>query len=295
MVDVASRRRALLIGVVLLASARPCPLGAQPRVVQRHRAAEQEGRLMAFYSGALAFTPVGAPSAVVPWVIEIGGEAGYIPWLSAAQRRVESDKPQATNLLPVAARLRMSVALPRGIRAEAGWVPPVRVVGVRGNLVGLALSRTSAITPALALTPRVSALAGYAEAAITCYSDLASGSVSQRTYFRRVCFDHESKDRFEPRHLSAELVATYGRGWRMVPYAGLGARLERTRFDIGVIDSLGVRDPDHPILELRATRGYGFAGATWVGGTVRLSGELYYAPGSLLTGRVAVAKRLRER
>jgi hypothetical protein len=40
------------------------------------------------------------------------------------------------------------------------------------------------------------------------------------------------------------------------------------------------------------TRGYGFLGATWSGsGRGAVSGELFYAPGSLLTLRVQASLR----
>jgi hypothetical protein len=281
--------------VVTLASLAPLRLGAQARTVERHGFDEQEGRLMAFYSSALAFTPVGAPTGVEAWVVDVGVEGSYVPWLSTAQRRVGSDKPEATNLIPFVPRVRLAVALPEGFRVEAGWVPPVRAFGVKSNLIGLALSRPTAVTPSFAVTARLSALAGYARAAITCYEDLGRGDPSQQIYYSNVCYGGESDDRFEPRHLSGELVATYGRGWRVVPYAGAGVRAERTRFDVGVITREGTRDADNPILELRTARGYGFAGATWLGGAARLSGELYYAPGSLVTARLLAGLRLRER
>ena len=290
-----ARWRAPLVSAPLVVLLAPHVLAAQSRIVERHTFGAQEGRLMAFYSSALAYTPVAAPTALVPWVVDVGGEATYVPWLSTRQRRVGSDKPEATNLLPVVPRLRLAVSMPHGIRAEAGWVPPIPAFGVTANVIALAVSRTTALTTTFAITPRLSAQAGYAQGAITCYEELARGDLSQRVYYGAVCYGRESEDRFEPRHASVEVVATYGRGWRVVPYGGLGVRSERTRFDVGVINGAGERHTDNPILELRATRGYGFGGATWTGGVARLSGELYYAPGSLLTGRMVAALRFRDR
>jgi hypothetical protein len=274
----------------------PVAIGAQGREVRRHAFDEAEGRLLGFYSAALAFTPVGAPTGAVAWTVDVGMEGTYVPWLSAARRRAGFDKPEATNLLPVFPRPRAALTLPQGLRLDVGWVPPVRAFGVKANVLSLALARTTPITRSLALTPRLAALTGYVRAAVTCYDELAGGDDSQQVYFAFVCHAHESDDRFAPRHLAGELIATYGRdAWPVVPYAGAGARAERARFDIGVILDDGSRSQDDPILEMRAVRGYGFAGATWSRGAARLSGELYYAPGSMLTGRVLASFRVRER
>ena len=71
-------------------------------------------------------------------------------------------------------------------------------------------------------------------------------------------------------------------------YAVLGARIDRTRFDIGVLTFDGQRDADHPILELRTVRPHGGVGASWrVRRGVFAGGELFYAPGSVLTARIA--------
>lgn len=89
--------------------------------------------------------------------------------------------------------------------------------------------------------------------------------------------------------LGGELLASrlMGSGGISV-YAALGARVDRTRFDIGVITDDGGRDADHPILELRTVRPHGAIGASWrVARGVDAGSELFYAPGSLLTGRIS--------
>ena len=50
---------------------------------------------------------------------------------------------------------------------------------------------------------------------------------------------------------------------------------------------------DEPILEVKATRGYGTVGASWFGvRRTRLATELYYAPGSALTVRALAGVHL---
>ena len=143
--------------------------------------------------------------------------------------------------------------------------------------------------------PRASFLAGRVEGPITCNRETADeGDAALATYFSFVCYNNDSRDHFEPRHVSGELlVARTAASGRWQPYVSAGARAERTRFDIGVIRSDGSRDPDEPILEVRATRAYGTAGASWLGfPRTRLAAELYYAPGSALTARVLAGIRV---
>jgi hypothetical protein len=76
-------------------------------------------------------------------------------------------------------------------------------------------------------------------------------------------------------------------GAAVTPYAAVGVRADRSRFDVGVITGDGSRDQDQPILELRATRPHLLAGADWrVAPRLRAAGELFWAPGSVLTVRL---------
>jgi hypothetical protein len=130
--------------------------------------------------------------------------------------------------------------------------------------------------------------------AITCYEDLGHGTPDQQEYYEFICNGNKSDDHYLPRHLMAELVAARPLGGGpLVPYAGLGVRRDHSRFDVGVVTDDGTRDPEHPILELRATRGYAFAGATWtVARRLGASGELFYAPGSVFTVRLQGSVRV---
>jgi hypothetical protein len=171
---------------------------------------------------------------------------------------------------------------------DGSWIPPVALFGVRANVVSLALARPTAAARTLTVTPRLAATTGRAEGAITCYPNLQSQSPDLAEYYALVCHDRPSKDWFEPRQLTGELIAAWTRpDATVLPYVGAGLRGDRSRFDIGVIRSDGSRDPDHPLLDLHATRGYLIAGGTWRRGPrVRASAELLYAPGSLVTARV---------
>ena len=290
--------RRLVAALAVVAA--PHALAGQTRTVQRHDVSEPEGRLLAFYSAALAFSPAGAaPPAAgrAAGAVDLGVELSYIPRLTEAQRSAGFDKPEATNLAPLVPRPRATVALPGGAALELGWLPPARVFGVRAQLLSLALATPAVGLGTFLLSARGAYTAGRVRGPITCNGSLARHpSRDLRLYFASVCYGSESDDHFEPRQLGAELLARpAAETWHgLVPYAGAGARAQHARFDIGVIRRDGSRDPDEPILESRAVRGYGFAGASRaLGGRGMVGGELYYEPGSLLTARVIAGVRVR--
>ena len=273
----------------------PTVSGAQ-RVVERHDFGGAEGRLIGFYAAALAYSPLG--SAVSPTMapVEFGVEISYVPRLDRAQRTAGFDKPEATNLAPAFPRPRISVAVPGGWRLEGSWIPPVPVFDTRATLGAIAVARPVTVR-GVRVVPRLAVAAGRVTASITCTEALAEGSPADALYFGAVCHGRKSRDHFSPRQLSFDVVAARpSTGTGFTPYVGAGVRAERTRFDIGVIRDDGTRDQDHPILELRATRPYALAGARFLPrGRFGVTGELYYAPGSLVTGRAMAVLQLGER
>lgn len=139
-------------------------------------------------------------------------------------------------------------------------------------------------------------MAGRVTGPITCNAGIAlDGPFELRTYYRTVCRGRDSRDYFEPRHVTLELAGTRDAG-AIRPYLTLGARMDGgTRFDIGVaLPDGSYRDPDHPILELRSVRPQLATGASWRATQWGvLSAEAFYAPGSLLTVRTLLAFTLR--
>ena len=272
----------------------PALAGAQ-REVQRHDFDSPEGRLLGYYSAALAFTSGGPALGGRPWSIDLGIEATWVPALSREQRQAGSDKPQSSNLAPAFPRPRLAITFPGRLQAEASWIPPVRMFDAQANLISLAVSRPIRNVSGATLVPRLAFTTGRIEGAITCNDELLAGSRDQEVYFNRVCQGRESEDHFEPRHYTAELLASRPTsGGRLVPYASVGIRHERTTFDIGVIRDDGSREPDHPILTMRTTRPFGVGGVQWRPHHRLATGaELYYAPGSLFTARVLATLHLR--
>ena len=275
------------LAMITMAVVYAAPAWGQERVRERHDFDDPEGRLIGFYSAALFFSPLGAPELGRAWALDAGLEVTYIPQLSKSQRTAFQDKPEATNLAPVLPRPRVSLVLPGALHAQVSWVPPIRMFDVEANLFSVAVTR--ALQPrGITIAPRFVAMWGKVRGSITCFEDLIHGTQNEAVYFTEICNSRTSDDHFKPQHLAAEvLVSRAISRLPFVPYGGIGVLREKTIFDIGVLRADGSRDPDHPVLELRATRPYGFLGGTintWR--STRLTGELFYAPGSLFTARV---------
>lgn len=265
----------------------PPTVAAQGRVLERYSFEDPEGRLLAFYSASMAFSPAGiAPDESR---LSVSLEVSHVPSLNEAQRRPSIDKPESTNLAPFFPRPRAALRLGRwGI--EASYIPPLRVFEVEAHLASVSILGPSVRAGGLSIRPRLWGTLGRVRGAMTCSrTEMIGRGTDRELYYNTVCRGRESDDWFEPRVVAGEAVAqkSLGRGGNRV-YAVAGARLDRTRFDIGVLTFEGARDGDHPILQLRTFRPHGALGASWrVRRGVDAGGELFYAPGSLLTARVS--------
>lgn len=286
-----------MAGVALSSAAQPAGAqGVTPRVHQVHSPSEPEGRLLAFYSASMVFSPLGALPPGARWALAL--EGGWIPSLSEAQRRPGIDKPETTNLSPLLPRPRLAVRTPAA-DFEASWIPPVTIADARANLMAVALTRTLGRWRTTEVASRLSVVGGRVRGAITCNARTAArGGAALATYYANVCHGRDSDDWFEPRLAAGELVVTRSFAVGAARWAGapshawmaLGARVDRSRFDIGVVRPDGARDLDHPILGLRATRPHAASGVGWrVGGRMAGSLEAFYAPGSMLTVRASGA------
>lgn len=258
----------------------------QSRIIERHKWSDAEGRLMGYYSAGLAFTSIGAPrSGQKGW--EAGLELSYLPPLSHEQRSGGFSKTESTNLTPVLPRPRVAVTLPWDTRIEASYVPPIPAFGVTASLLSIALSHPVLARESVRLVARVSGSSSMVKGAITCNESIREEGPGERLYFAKVCHGYESEDEFHAPAIAAEVLGTARAFGAFLPYAGIGVRNEHDKFNVGVKDFRGDPDRNHPILEMSVTRPYGMLGATWVR-SVRssLGGELFYAPGSLVTIRL---------
>ena len=276
---------ALAVGTLLCGAA--VESAAQVRILEPHQFSDPEGRLLAFYSAAMSFSPAGfAPDeSRISFTLEVS----HVPYLNEAQRRPSIDKPESTNLAPFFPRPRLGMRFGSWI-VEGSWIPPMEVFEVTANLLSAAVTGPSARLGSIDVSPRVWGTVGKVQGAMTCSPKTMVGNGADlELYYATVCHSRESDDWFQPRVLGGEAVASFALGdggSRM--YATVGARYDRTRFDIGVLTFEGKRDQDHPVLELDAFRPQGAIGASWrATRSLATGGELFYAPGSVLTVRIS--------
>ena len=235
----------------------------------------------------MAFSPAGVAPDESRLTFSL--EVSHVPSLNEDQRRPSIDKPESTNLAPFFPRPRGALRI-GGWGIEASWIPPLHVFDVEANLASVAILMPSMKRGTLSVAPRVWGSLGRVKGAMTCSTQTMLGhGADLELYYNTVCHGRESEDWFEPRMVGGEAIVTksLGDGGNRV-YALVGGRVDRTRFDIGVLTFEGVRDADHPILQLSTTRPHGALGASWkLRRGVYAGGELFYAPGSLVTGRVS--------
>jgi len=176
---------------------------------------------------------------------------------------------------------------------EGGWTPPVRVCGVKANVAALALSWRGAAARGWSPLVRASIVTGALRAPITCGEEDVSDPADQ------TCFEGMvSDDRIAPLTLTGE-AGIARRGGRIEPYAIAGISSHRMHFDVNY-DRLDTSPPnvypplsDHNRFGATLARFHIAAGAALSNvGPLRLGGEVYFSPASLLTVRARAAYQI---
>ncbi len=278
--------------ILLLAAAAPAL--AQQRAIETHSISDPEGSLIGYYSALMVFAPDGAPAPAKTWTVDVTANLGYVPPLSYDQRTAGRDKPEATNLTTVFGYPKVTLWLPYDIGIEAAYTPSVQVNGATPSIYSFAAEVLAGTVKTVRIVPRITYTGGYVEGPITCNRALAtSGNQSFEVYYAQVCHSMESKDRFEPDQWALEVNGTGSLAHGAVlPFVNIGVVQYHSAFDIRVQSPTGTVT-DHPILKMDATEGYGTFGATWVvSPIVRFGGALFWAPGSVFTGRLSATIRL---
>jgi hypothetical protein len=247
-----------------------------------------EAQLFAAFSVPLAFSLIEAPDEVEAGVVRVGVEGTYLPNIDEEIRTPTICRPgkgpENTDLLPAFPRPRLRVALPAGFSAEASWVPPIRLSGVKAHLVGLSLQRAMPIGHSgTRLTLRLHGTFGVIRAPITCNDEALEDQSSE-------CFQGtRSDDAYHPNIVGAEAALGWSLGGgRVRPFVGGGLNLLYPRFRVNFTNRFDQLDDSR--VEVDLTRGAIFGGATWVATpSVDVSGEIYASPGDAVTGRVMVS------
>ncbi len=163
--------RAIVVTLILGAGSRAA---AQP--VEHIDFDRPEAWALKYFTAVSTFTPLGPPELRKLGWIDIGLEAGWVPYLSESQRRVGFDgtKVEDLNRTPLFGRPRILLGLPGGFSAEVGWVPPIEINGSKSNLLDLALERPILVKETWALGLRAYGQVGHSEGDYTCPADVAS-------------------------------------------------------------------------------------------------------------------------
>ena len=282
-----SRRILSLAAVGLVLCALPGALAAQYDAC-RPGSGSNEARTLALFSVPLAFSQAAAPGR--PSGITFGIEAANVPPVDPATATPTICRPgkgpENTDLLAGIARPRIGVPLPLGLALEASWIPPVRVNGVKANLIGLALARSVALAHGVTGGLRAHATLGSIHAPVTCDHQALGDPASE-------CFHgHVSDDRLSPNIFGLDASVGWSMaGGRLRPYAGTGYSRLQPRFQVNFTNQFG--STDHTEVEVDLNRVALFGGAGWqVTPLLAVTGEIYAVPADAVTARLVIRQTL---
>jgi hypothetical protein len=272
--------------LALLLWALPSRLAAQ--YVCRPGAESNEARTLAIFAVPLAFGPGAPPGGQTG--ITLGLEATRMPSVDPATATPTICRPgkgpENTDLLPALARPRIGVPLPLGLALEASWVPPIRVNGVKANLIGLALAKHLGNADGFAAAIRAHATFGSVRAPVTCDRKALADPTSE-------CFHGTvSDDRLSPNIVGLDVSV----GWAMArgrlrPYIGSGYSRLMPRFEVNFTNQFG--DVDRTHVDVTLDRIAFFGGAAWqFSEHLAVTGEIYAVAADAATGRLVIRRTL---
>jgi hypothetical protein len=241
-----------------------------------------EAKTLAIFAVPLAFSRGGAPDLFPGF--KAGLEVASLPKVSDATSTPTICRPgkgpEHTNLLFALPRPRFTTPLPLGLTLQASWVPPVRVNGVKANLLGVSVEKAFGHPDGLVAALRAHATFGSVHAPITCDDAALADAASE-------CFGGtRSDDRFSPNIMGVDLaVGGSLAAGRLRPYGGAGYNRLQPRFQVNFTNQFG--ELDHRRVEVNLDRVVVFGGTSWrIAERLDISGELYAAPADAVTGRV---------
>jgi hypothetical protein len=270
------------LAILALAAAWPAAAAAQRACSPGPES--NEAKTLAIFAVPLAFSRGNAPTLFSGF--QAGLELASLPGVDEATATPTICEPgkgaENTDLLFALPRPRIGLPLPFGLALQASWVPPVRVRGVKANLLGISLEKAFGRLDGLVAAIRAHATFGSVRAPVTCDDDALEDPVSE-------CFrGSRSDDRLRPNIMGVDLaVGGPLLGGRLRSYGGVGYNRLRPRFRVGFTNQFGELDDTRVGVDLN--RLVLFGGATWQAtGRVGITTELYGAPADAITARVLV-------
>jgi len=261
------------LAVILVA-----PPGARAGEVNHLPTDAPESWAMFFYTAASSFSGMGAPRTREPWSLEIFLDLASLPDLSESERRVGFDgtKVEDLNKSHIFGRPGLTVGLPWKFALSVGYIPPIRLFGVRTNLLSIAIERPLFERGPWTLGARLHGEVGHLRGALTCPGRIIRfepGS-NENPYG---C-ETRSNDTAVQRYIGLELAGSYRveRLYNFTPYLTLGANYLNTEFHVHNI-TFGAEDRTRLAADTW-TFSLG-AGATLpLGDRVRVAIGVFYTP-----------------
>jgi hypothetical protein len=261
---------------VLLAS----PLLAQP-VVEETIDLEfdrPESWAMKFFAGVTLPMAAAIDRPLAPGSVALEFEAITVPSLSLEQRRIGFDgiKEEDLNKVPLLGRGRIVVGLPAGFHVMAGWVPPLEIGGVKGNLLSAAVGRDIPLGGQWSAAARLFGQDGAIRGSFTCWDEVLEHPPA--TPGNPFACEELSEDEYAISLFGAELqvgrsLASLG-GPRV--YAGAAATSMDAEFQVSALRSGFL---DRTLLRSDGTVVTYSAGARWpLASGLTVGGEVVYSP-----------------
>ncbi len=255
---------------------------ATAQIVCRPGPDSNEANTFAALSVPLAFGPAGTIGEDPPAGFWVGFEATVLPNIDSATTVPTICRPgkesEDTDFLPAFGRLRAGVRLLSWLDLEAGWVPPIRVNGVKANLLSLALGGRVSLGPG-SLAIRGHATVGEILAPITCDEDALANPASE-------CFGGQlSEDSYKPNIFGVDGTFAFPVGSKFRPYLGAGYNRLQPRFQVNFTNRVGFTDNQK--VEVDLNRLALFGGITWLPSRrLGITGEVYSQPADAVTVRI---------
>lgn len=273
---------------LLLASALAWPAAASAQQVCHPGPGTNEVKLFGRKMVPIAYDAAEAPVPYPVGALRLGLEASYVPSVDAADRTPtfcqNGQGPLNTESQSVLYRPRLLLAGQKGLFVEVSWIPPVSVSGLKSNLIGIAVGRSTTTGKNGLARLRLFTVFGTIKGAFTCSKDDVANPTDAE------CFNSSvSEDKFKPTIFGGDVSVAHAlANHRILPYIGFGVSFLRPRFEVNH-SGPGAAE-DHTRIETNLTRFTAHGGVTFVAANrLLLTAEGYTATADAITGRVMLS------
>jgi len=222
--------RASIVAAAIVGCLLPAMAAAEP--TEHLSSDEPESWAMLYFTSVTMFSGLGTPRAREPWSVELGLELGHIPHLSTSERTVGFDGTKVENLnnSPFLARPILTIGLPWRMSFSLAYVPPIKLWGVKPNLLAMALERPLIERGPWSAGVRLHGQVGKTKGPFTCpgYAAKYESGSDGNPYG---C-EGRSDDRVIQNYVGIEVSGSYRFEslWGVTPYLTLGANYLDTEF-----------------------------------------------------------------